>query len=110
MIRERKNEEKPVEEPIVESVKEELTLADIVENEEDKKILEPVIVNSSLPSMGFAVKDGVMLRKEPDGQVLYILKKGEGVIINHNFDTSEHYYASAKSSLGYVLKDEITFK
>ena len=108
MIREKKTEEKPEEE----SVNEEITLADIVENEEDKKILEPVkeeTVKSDF-IIGITTKDGVMLRKDPDenGQVLYVLKKDEGVVINHDFDTSKFYFVSAKSALGYILKDEIT--
>ena len=108
MIREKRNEENPEEE----SVNEEITLADIVENEEDKKILEPVKeeTKQSKIIIGITTKDGVMLRKEADenGQVLYVLKKGEGVVINHDFDTNKFYFVSAHSSLGYVLKDEIT--
>ena len=101
-----------------EPVEEEITLADIVENEEDKKILEPVVEEKVAPKkndskyiMGFAIKDGVFVRQEPEGysEILYILKQGEPVLINHDKDTTEYYYMSIKSVLGYVLKDEITF-
>ena len=106
MIRDKKKEEA--------SVEEELTLADIVENEEDKKILEPVKVETPVKTdkyiIGVADKDGVFIRKEADetASILYILKKGECVIINHNNDTNDYYYASIKSVIGYVLKKDIT--
>ena len=92
-----------------EPVEEEITLADIVENEEDKKILEPVVEEKVAPKkndnryiMGFAIKDGVFIRKQPDGyaEIIYMLRKGEPVMINHDNDTTEYYYVSAKSVLG----------
>lgn len=103
--------DKKKEEPV-----EEMTLADIVENEEDKKILEPVEVKAPVTAksdkyiMGVADKDGVFIRKEADdnSSILYILKKGEYVIINHDLDTDKYYYVSIKSVIGYVLKSEIS--
>lgn len=106
MIRDKKREEEP-------SV-DEITLADIVDNEEDKKILEPIKVKPEPKTdkyiIGVADKDGVFIRKEANetASILYILKKGECVIINHDNDTNDYYYASIKSVIGYVLKKDIT--
>lgn len=106
MIRETKKKEEPVEE--------EMTLADIVENEEDKKILEPVVEKKVEKSgsyiMGFAIKDGVLVRAKPDknSEIIYILKQGEAMIINHEMDTDDYYYGSVKSVVGYALKSDIS--
>ena len=89
---------------------EEITIADIVENEEDKKILEPVKpVNNDMPyKFGYVTVDNVYMRAEPDEDsiVITVLNKGDAVIIAPNGDAGKFTKITAKVAVGYILKSQ----
>lgn len=93
---------------------EEMTLADVVENEEDKKILAPVKpVKSNSPYIfGYITVDTAFMRKEPNenSEVITILKKGEAVIIDPNGDAGDYSKITAHISVGYILKSQYILK
>lgn len=93
---------------------EEMTLADVVENEEDKKILAPVKpVKSNSPYIfGYITVDAAFMRKEPneDSEVITILKKGEAVIVDPNGDAGDYSKITAQISVGYILKSQYILK
>lgn len=91
---------------------ENITLSEIVDNETDKKILEPVIKpvkKSSKYILGKALADHTFVRKEADyeSEIVYFLKKDKVVTINPDFESEEFYKVTADSAVGYVPKDEI---
>lgn len=92
----------------------EMTLADVVENEEDKKILKPVkSVKSDSPYIfGYITVDTAFMRKEPDenSEVITVLKKGEAVIVDPNGDTGDYSKITAQISVGYILKSQYILK
>ena len=97
----------------------EQTLSDIVENEEDKKFLEPVeevkeVVEKSAKKpgkmlIGKVSVEKTRLKKEPEeySDVRRILKKGDIVVIDRNKEFDEYYLVTAYGSVGYVSKDDI---
>ena len=89
---------------------EEITIADIVENEEDKKILEPVKpVKKDRPyTFGYIIVDTALMREEPDenSKVVTILKKDDAVIIDPNGDAGDFTKITAHISVGYILKSQ----
>jgi hypothetical protein len=93
-----------------------IALADIVEDEKDKKILEPVIKpktekKRSPYKMGIVIVHTAYLMKEPDeySDIISVLKKGDAVIIED--DTDEQYYkVTANIKVGYILKNQIEMK
>lgn len=91
---------------------ENITLAEIVNNEEDRKILEekPVKKNSKY-NIGKVISNMAFVRVEPDNEseITYILRKGNIVTINPNVDIPEYYKVSIDSAVGYVPKDAIAF-
>lgn len=101
----------------VKPVDEEMTLSDIVENEEDKKILEPVkpikTNKGDLPyTFGYITVDQALMRKEPDenSAVVSVLKKNDAVIIDPNGDVGKFCRVTAKISIGYILKSQFIIK
>lgn len=94
----------------------EQTLSDIVENEEDKKFLEPVKEVVKKPAkkpgkmlIGKITNDRTRLRKEPEEytDVLSLLRKGDLVIVDRNKTLDEYYLVTAHGVVGYVSKDAI---
>lgn len=94
----------------------EQTLSDIVENEEDKKFLEPVEKVVEKPAkkrrkmlIGKIKNDRTRLRKEPEEytDVLSLLRKGDLVIIDENKTFDEYYLVTSHGVVGYVSKDAI---
>lgn len=97
----------------------EQTLSDIVENEEDKKFLEPVkpveeVVEKPVKKpgkmlIGKVSVEKTRLKKEPEeySDVRRILKKGDIVVIDRNKEFDEYYLVTAYGSVGYVSKDAI---
>ena len=94
----------------------EQTLSDIVENEEDKKFLEPVEKVVEKPAkkpgkmlIGKITKDRTRLRKEPEEytDVLSLLRKGDLVIVDENKTFDEYYLVTSHGVVGYVSKDAI---
>ena len=101
----------------VKSVEEEMTLSDIIENEEDKKILEPdtrtKAFKGDLPyTFGYIIVDQALMRKEPDenSAVVSVLKKNDAVIIDPNGDAGKFCRVTAKISIGYILKSQFIIK
>ena len=92
--------------------KSEMSIADIVTNEEDKKILEPVKPKKKKIVIGVVNCDQLFLREEPDREsdALYVLSKGEGVAIDMDNSTDAFYKVTANSLVGYCVKEFITIK
>jgi regulator of RNase E activity RraA len=92
---------------------ENITLADIVETEEDKKILEPVVEkpveNKPLYIVGKAIPVNLYVRKEPDtrSDIILFMKKGDTAVIDVNGSTKDYYMITANSVIGYVPKDQL---
>lgn len=96
-------------------VEEEMTLADIVENEEDKKILEPVVkeVKKDNPFIiGIITADTAFMRKEPEDNATIIttLIKDDAVIVDPNGDVGDYALVTAKITMGYILKSQFKIK
>lgn len=94
----------------------EQTLSDIVENEEDKKFLEPVKEIVEKPAkkpgkmlIGKVSVDKTRLKTEPEeySDVRRLLKKGDIVIIDRNKEFDKYYLVTAYGSVGYISKDAI---
>lgn len=94
----------------------EQTLSDIVENEEDKRFLEPVEEVVEKPAkkpgkmlIGKVSVDKTRLKTEPEeySDVRRLLKKGDIVIIDRNKEFDKYYLVTAYGSVGYVSKDAI---
>jgi hypothetical protein len=94
----------------------EQTLSDIIENEEDKKFLEPVKEVVEKPAkkpgkmlIGKVSVEKTRLKKEPEeySDVRRLLKKGDIVVIDRNKEFDEYYLVTAYGSVGYVSKDAI---
>ena len=100
MITEKKD--KKYSEPVEE---ENVTLAEIIENEDDKKILEPVKDVKSGMVVGYVIPKVAYARKEPKSgsEIVLFLKQGEKVVIDLDKSTGDYY----KNSVGYVLKTDI---
>lgn len=99
MSKEKKITESVEEEPIVDTepvVYEE----PVVEEVEDSIIVGTVSV------------DTCYMRKEPmkSGAINLFLKKGDAVIITADGDVGNYYLVTAKTKVGYVLKNEITIE
>ena len=92
---------------------EEITIADIVENEEDKKILEPVKSKKiNKTRVGIVIPNSLFVRKEidPNSEIVLFLKKGDAVVIDENGTTDEFYHITAECAIGYVPVDSIEVK
>ena len=91
---------------------ENITIAEIVENEEDKKILEPLVKNNNKPKVGYIVSNGIFLRKEKDNgsEIVAFLKKGDSVGIDYEKSTNEFFCATAYGVVGYVNAKDVIFK
>ena len=102
-----------------EELENEQTLSDIVENEEDKKFLEPVkpveeVVEKPAKKHGKMLIGKVSVEKtrlktEPEeySDVRRLLKKGDIVIVDRNKEFDEYYLVTAYGSVGYVSKEAI---
>lgn len=88
--------------------KSEMSIADIVTNEEDKKILEPVKAKKKRIVIGAVICDQLFLREEPDKEsdILYIMPKGEHVAIMD--ELSDFYKVTVNGVTGYCAKEFIT--
>lgn len=93
---------------------EEIAIADIVENEEDKKLLEPVkpTIKSNRIRVGTVIPASLLVRKEldPNSEIVLFLRKGDAVSIDENGSTNEFYYITAKSVIGFVPVNSIEVK
>lgn len=92
--------------------KSEMSIADIVTNEEDKKILEPVKAKKKRTVIGIVNCDQLFLREEPDREsdALDILLKDSAVIIDEDGSTATFYKVIARGIVGYCVKEFITIK
>ena len=93
-----------------------IALADIVEDEKDKKILEPTIKpkaekKRSPYKIGIVIVNTAYLMKEPDeySDIISVLKKGDAVIIEDDSD-EQYYKVTANIKVGYILKNQIEMK
>lgn len=100
------------EEPIENNV----TLAEVVESEEDKKILEPVykpgVKKKNKPfKIGVVISDTADLKEEPEkyAELITILKKGDAAVIDDDSDP-EYYKVTASIKVGYILKSQLEVK
>lgn len=87
----------------------EMVIADIVENEEDKKLLEPVqeyVENS----MGRVIAKMAYIRDNPNnrGNVIAIVKYNDTVSIAADGSTIDYYKVTGAGKVGFIKKDEIT--
>lgn len=89
--------------------KSEMSIADIVTNEEDKKILEPVKAKKKRIVIGTVTCDSLFLRAEPDKEsdILYIMPKGERVALMDG-DTADFYKVTVNGVTGYCVKEFVT--
>lgn len=90
----------------------EMELSEIVENEEDKKILEPVKNTVSSIVIGYVIADRAFVRSEPNNNsdILCILKKNETLAVDSSSIGQDYYMVTVKSIIGYVAKTQITIK
>ena len=93
-----------------------VTISEIVENEEDKKILEPVVEpkveKKNAPyTIGIVTSATADLKEKPEkyAELVTILKKGDAAIIEDDSDP-EYYKVMANIKIGYVLKNQIEIK
>lgn len=86
----------------------EISIADIVTNEEDKKILEPEKPKKKRIAIGTVICDSLFLREEPDKEsdILYIMPKGEHVAIME--ELLDFYKVTVNGVTGYCVKEFIT--
>lgn len=84
--------------------KSEMSIADIVTNEKDKKILEPVKTKKNRILIGTVICDRLFLREEPnkESDILYIMPKGECVAIMG--ESSYFYKVIVNGVTGYCVK------
>ena len=93
--------------------KSEMSISDIVTNEEDKKILEPVPTKKrNRAVIGVVNCDSLFLRDEPDsdGDVIHIMKKDDTVSIDINGSTNDFYKATVDNVSGFCMKKFITIQ
>ena len=92
--------------------KSEMSIADIVTNEEDKKILEPVKAKKKKTIIGVVNCDQLFLREEPDREsdALNVLVKDSAVVIDEDGSTSDFYKVVANGIVGFCVKEFITIK
>ena len=85
----------------------EMSLADIVTDPKDKKILEPAKKNGPM-TMGTVISDKGFVRKEPDkySDLLIILKKGKSVVVSG--ESGDYYKVSVDSIVGYIRKSKLS--
>lgn len=91
----------------------EISIADIVTNEEDKKILEPVKTSKKKKTILGVVNCGqLFLREEADieSDALYVLTKGDAVVIDEEGSTPDFYKVVANGVVGFCVKEFITVK
>lgn len=90
----------------------EMSIADIVTNEEDKKVLEPVKSKKKKTIIGVVNCDQLFLREEPDREsdALNVLVKDSAVVIDEDGSTSDFYKVVANGIVGYCVKEFITIK
>ena len=91
----------------------EITIADIVTNEEDKKTLTPVNTSKKKKIIiGTVNCDNLFLREEPDKEsdALYVMHKGEAVSINLDESTSTFYKVTVSGTIGFCVKEFITIQ
>lgn len=90
----------------------EMSIADIVTNEEDKKVLEPVKSKKKKTIIGIVNCDQLFLREEPDREsdALNVLIKDSAVVIDEDGSTSDFYKVVAGGIVGYCVKEFITVK
>ncbi len=93
-----------------------VSIADIVENKEDKKILEPIVkpkeTKKRTPyTIGIVTVDKAYVMSEPDeySEIVSVLKKGEAAIIDGDSD-KDYYKITANIKVGYILKNQIEIK
>lgn len=87
-----------------------------IENENNKKVLEPVkkVVEKQNKRpvkmlIGKIANDRTRLRKEPEEytDVLSLLRKGDLVVVDRNEILDDYYLVTAHGIVGYVSKDAI---
>lgn len=90
----------------------EMSIADIVTNEEDKKVLEPVKSKKKKTIIGIVNCDQLFLREEPDREsdALNVLVKDSAVVIDEDGSTSDFYKVVANGIVGFCVKEFITIK
>ena len=90
----------------------EMSIADIVTNEEDKKVLEPVKSKKKKTIIGVVNCDQLFLREVPDREsdALNVLVKDSAVVIDEDGSTSDFYKVVANGIVGYCVKEFITIK
>ena len=90
----------------------EISIADIVTNEEDKKVLEPVKSKKKKTIIGIVNCDQLFLREEPDREsdALNVLMKDSAVVIDEDGSTSDFYKVVANGIVGFCVKEFITIK
>lgn len=100
---------------IVEPIENSISIAEIVDNEEDKKILgqpEPV-KNSPKPAylIGYIISERSFLRSEANiySDILAFLSKNQGLVIDLDNSTEDFYYVTVDCKNGYVIKSDVEF-
>ena len=100
---------------IVEPMDNNISIAEIVDNEEDKKILEQPepVKNGPKPAylIGYIVPERSFLRSEANiySDILAFLSKNKGLVINLDNSTEDFYYVTVDCKNGYVIKSDVEF-
>lgn len=100
----------------IEPVEENITLADIVETEEDKKILEPAPAPAPIKKGFVPFKTGKVnidvayARQQPEkySEIVCLLRKDDVVVIDDAGSVDEWYKVTSNGVVGFILKKVIT--
>lgn len=110
MTKDNKNIEEFTEEIAAEPLENETPLSEIVDDVEDKKILEPKKENKSRYTFGYVISNGVYFREQPNkyANIICILKKDDVLLVDK--EESGYYYGTANGRAGYVEKEFIEIR
>lgn len=105
-----------IEKIINDTILDDKTVDEVVENKEDKKILEPVaepkVNKKNAPyRIGTVTVNIVDVLEKPEkySDIVTILKKGDTAIIEDDSDAN-YYKVMANIKIGYILKNQIKVK
>lgn len=104
------NDKKTVDETVAEPLENETPLSEIIENVEDKKILEskPKKKNKSIFAYVTAKMAYVRSDAEEDSDIIGIVREGDAMLIADELD--DFYYGTINTILGYIPKNQMKIR
>lgn len=103
-------DKKIVDETVTEPLENETPLSDIVENAEDKKILEPKPKKKNKSTFAYVTAKMAYVRSEAedDSDIIGIVREGDAMLVADELD--EFYYGTINTVLGYVPKNQMEIR